>query len=44
LADLIGRRRNDYRIRRGPFAGIDEAASSYMIAVPFVHQVDAQEK
>jgi hypothetical protein len=26
LADLIGRRRNDYRIRRGPFDGIDEAA------------------
>ena len=45
LADLIGRRRNDYRIlTRSLLTGIDEAASSYMIPVPFVHQVDAQEK
>lgn len=45
LADLIGRRRNDYRIlTRSLLTGIDEAASSYMIPVPFLHQSDAQEK
>ena len=45
LADLIGRRRNDYRIlTRSLLTGIDEAASSYMIPVPFLHQEDAQEK
>ena len=45
LADLIGRRRNDYRIlTRSLLTGIDESASSYMIAVPFVHEEDAQKK
>jgi hypothetical protein len=38
FADLIGRRRNDYRIRRGPFVGIDKQHPSYMIAVPFVRR------
>jgi putative hemolysin len=43
LADLIGRRRNDYRIlTRSLLTGIDEAAASYMIPVPFPHQPDAQ--
>lgn len=45
LADLIGRRRNDYRIlTRSLLTGIDESASSYMIAVPFVHEEHAQKK
>lgn len=45
LADLIGRRRNDYRIlTRSLLTGIDESAASYMIPVPFPHQDDAQEK
>ncbi|SDI31545.1 Putative hemolysin [Lutimaribacter saemankumensis] len=45
LADLIGRRRNDYRIlTRSLLTGIDESAASYMIPVPFPHQPDAQEK
>ena len=45
LADMIGRRRNDYRIlTRSLLTGIDESAASYMIAVPFVHQADAQAK
>lgn len=43
LADLIGRRRNDYRIlTRSLLTGIDESAASYMISVPFPHQPDAQ--
>ncbi len=43
LADLIGRRRDDYRIlTRSLLTGIDEAAASYMIPVPFPHQEDAQ--
>ncbi len=43
LADLIGRRRNDYRIlTRSMLTGIDESAASYMIPVPFPHQPDAQ--
>lgn len=43
LADLIGRRRDDYRIlTRSLLTGIDESAASYMIAVPFPHQPDAQ--
>jgi len=43
LADLIGRRRNDYRIlTRSLLTGIDESAASYMIPVPFPHQPDAQ--
>lgn len=45
LADIIGRRRNDYRIlTRSLLTGIDESAASYMIPVPFVHQEDAQKK
>lgn len=45
LADLIGRRRNDYRIlTRSLLTGIDDDASTYMIPVPFPHEDDAQEK
>ena len=45
LADLIGRRRNDYRIlTRSLLTGIDESAASYMIPVPFPHEPDAQKK
>lgn len=45
LADLIGRRRADYRIlTRALLTGIDEAAASYMIPVPFPHEDDAQGK
>lgn len=45
LADLVGRRRQDYRIlTRALLTGIDDAASEYMIPVPFPHQPDAQEK
>jgi len=45
LADMIGRRRNDYRIlTRSSLTGIDESASSYMIPVPFPHEEDAQKK
>lgn len=45
LADLIGRRRADYRIlTRALLTGIDESAAGYMISVPFPHEPDAQEK
>lgn len=45
LADLIGRRRTDYRIlTRSLLTGIDESAASYMIPVPFPHEDNAQEK
>lgn len=45
LADLIGRRREDYRIlTRSMLTGIDESASKYMIPVPFPHEEDAQQK
>ena len=45
LADLIGRRRNDYRIlTRALLTGIDESASSYMIPVPFLHEEGVQKK
>lgn len=45
LADLIGRRRPDYRIlTRSLLTGIDEVASSYLIPVPFPHEEDAQRK
>lgn len=45
FADLIGRKRNDYRIlTRAVLTGIDEVASSYMIPVPFPHDPDAQRK
>ncbi len=45
LADLIGRRREDYRIlTRALLTGIDEAAAGYMISVPFPHEPDSQQK
>jgi putative hemolysin len=45
LADLIGRRRSDYRIlTRALLTGLDESAASFMIPVPFPHEPDAQEK
>ena len=45
LADLIGRRRNDYRIlTRALLTGLDESAANYMISVPFPHEIDAQRK
>ena len=45
LADLIGRRRTDYKIlTRALLTGIDEVAASYMIAVPFPHDPDVQRK
>ncbi|SMO69613.1 Putative hemolysin [Thalassovita litoralis] len=45
LADLIGRRRQDYGIlTRSLLTGIDEVASSYLIPVPFPHEEDAQRK
>lgn len=45
LADVIGRRRSDYRIlTRALLTGIDEAATSFMIPVPFPHEDNAQRK
>ncbi|GLP84808.1 hypothetical protein GCM10007921_03680 [Tritonibacter mobilis] len=45
FADLIGRRRQDYRIlTRSVLTGLDEAATSFMIPVPFPHDPDAQRK
>ena len=45
LAEMIGRRRPDYRIvTRALLAGIDEAATSFMIPAPFPHDPDAREK
>ena len=45
LADLIGRRREDYRIlTRSLLTGIDESAAKYMISVPFPHEEEAQKK
>ena len=45
LAELIGRRREDYRIlTRELLTGLDESASSYLIPVPFPHEEDAQRK
>lgn len=45
LAELIGRRRLDYRIlTRSVLTGLDEAATSFMIPVPFPHDPDAQKK
>lgn len=42
LAELVGRVRADYRIlSRSILSGIDEAASSFMIPVPFPHEADA---
>lgn len=45
LAELIGRRRQDYRIlSRSVLDGLDQVASSYMIPVPFPHDPEAQQK
>lgn len=45
MADLIGRRRDDYRIlTRSLLTGIDLEAASFLIPVPFPHEADAQEK
>jgi len=45
LADLIGRIRLDYRIlTRSVLTGLDEAATSFMIPVPFPHDPEAQRK
>lgn len=45
LAELIGRVREDYRIlTRQVLAGLDEAATSFMIPVPFPHDPEAQRK
>ncbi|QQA45026.1 lysophospholipid acyltransferase family protein [Pelagovum pacificum] len=45
LAEIIGRRRNDYRIlSRSILTGLDESASSYMIPVPFPHEPDSQRR
>ncbi|MBU2983629.1 lysophospholipid acyltransferase family protein [Lentibacter algarum] len=45
FADLIGRVRNDYRIlTRALLTGIDEAATEYMIPVPFPYEDGAQKK
>src|SRR6056297_3755854 len=45
FADLIGRVRLDYRIlTRSVLTGLDEAATSFMIPVPFPHDPDAQRK
>jgi putative hemolysin len=45
LAELIGRRRTDYKIlTRALLTGINEVAASYMIPVPFPHDPEAQRK
>ena len=45
MAELIGRRRLDYRIlTRSLLTGIDTTASQFLISVPFPHQADAQER
>jgi putative hemolysin len=45
FADLIGRVRQDYRIlTRSVLTGLDKAATSFMIPVPFPHDPDAQKK
>ena len=45
LADLIGRRRADYRILTRAFlTDIDEEAGSFLIPVPFPHEENAQAK
>ena len=45
FADLIGRVRLDYRIlTRSVLTGLDEAATSFMIPVPFPHDPEAQKK
>ena len=43
LADIIGRRRSDYRIlSRSLLTSLDPEATRFMIPVPFPHQPDAQ--
>lgn len=45
FADLIGRVRQDYRIlTRSVLTSLDEAATSFMIPVPFPHDPEAQRK
>lgn len=45
LAELIGQVRSDYRIlTRSVLTGLDEAATSFMIPVPFPHDPEAQTK
>lgn len=45
LAELVGRVRQDYRIlTRSVLTGLDEAATSFMIPVPFPHDPEAQRK
>lgn len=45
FADLIGRVRQDYRIlTRSVLTGLDEAATSFMIPVPFPDDPEAQRK
>ena len=45
LAELVGRRRDDYRIlTRSLLTGLDPEASNYMIPVPFPHESNAQQK
>jgi putative hemolysin len=45
MAELIGRVRLDYRIlTRSVLTGLDEAATSFMIPVPFPHDPEAQRK
>ncbi|EBA16063.1 hypothetical protein RSK20926_05607 [Roseobacter sp. SK209-2-6] len=45
FADLIGQVRQDYRIlTRSVLTGLDEAATSFMIPVPFPHDPEAQKK
>lgn len=45
FAELIGRVRSDYRIlTRSVLTGLDEAATSFMIPVPFPHDPEAQTK
>ncbi|KAE9628910.1 acyltransferase [Parasedimentitalea maritima] len=45
FADLVGRVRQDYRIlTRSVLTGLDEAATSFMIPVPFPHDPDVQSK
>jgi putative hemolysin len=45
LAEVIGRRRLDYRIlSRSLLTSLDPEATQFMIPVPFPHQPDAQQK
>ena len=45
LADLVSRVRLDFKVlSRAILTGIDETAASFMISVPFQHDVDAQRK